>query len=47
MNVKIYHNPRCSKNRQTLTVLGKSTNFKISKSLKNLSFDELKEIVKN
>ena len=47
MNVKIYHNPRCSKSRQTLTLLEKeTTKFKIIEYLKNpLSFDEIKEIV--
>jgi len=47
MNIKIYHNPRCSKSRQTLALLEKETNdFKIIEYLKNpLSFDEIKEIV--
>ena len=47
MNIKIYHNPRCSKSRQTLSLLEKeSTDFKIIEYLKNpLSFDEIKEII--
>ena len=47
MNTKIYHNPRCSKSRQTLPLLEKeTTEFKIIKYLKNhLSFDEIKEII--
>jgi len=47
MNIKIYHNPRCSKSRQTLALLEKeTTDFKIIEYLKNpLSFDEIKEIV--
>jgi arsenate reductase len=47
MNIKIYHNPICSKSRQTLALLEKkSTKFKIIEYLKNLlSFDEIKEIV--
>ena len=47
MNIKIYHNPRCSKSRQTLAILEKeTTDFKIIEYLKNpLSFDEIKEIV--
>jgi len=47
MNIKIYHNPRCSKSRQTLALLEKeTTKFKIIEYLKNpLSFDEIKEIV--
>ena len=47
MNIKIYHNPRCSKSRQTLALLEKeTTDFKIIEYLKNpLSFDEIKEII--
>ena len=47
MNTKIYHNPRCSKSRQTLALLEKeTTEFKIIEYLKNpLSFDEIKEII--
>ena len=48
MNIKIYHNPRCSKSRQTLALLEKeTTDFKIIEYLENpLSFDEIKGIVK-
>ena len=47
MNIKIYHNPRCTKSRQTLTLLEKeTTDFKIIEYLKNpLSFDEINEII--
>ena len=47
MNTKIYHNPRCTKSRQTLAILEKkTTDFKIIEYLKNpLSFDEIKEII--
>ena len=47
MTTKIYHNPRCSKSRQTLAMLEKeTTDFKIIEYLKNpLSFDEIKEII--
>ena len=47
MNIKIYHNPRCTKSRQTLALLEKeTTDFKIIEYLKNpLSFDEIKEII--
>ena len=47
MTTKIYHNPRCSKSRQTLALLEKeTTDFKIIEYLKNpLSFDEIKKIV--
>jgi len=47
MNIKIYHNPRCSKSRQTLTLLEKkTTDFKIIEYLKNpLSLAEIKEIL--
>jgi len=47
MNIKIYHNPRCSKSRQTLALLEKeTTDFKIIEYLKKpLSFDEIKKIV--
>tara|TARA_B110000211_G_scaffold106669_1_gene123844 strand:+ start:1026 stop:1175 length:150 start_codon:yes stop_codon:yes gene_type:complete len=49
MNIKIYHNPRCSKSRQTLALLEKETSdFKIIEYLKKpLIFDEIKEIVEN
>ena len=48
MNIKIYHNPTCSKSRKTLALLEKkTTDFKIIDFIKNtLSFDEIKEIVK-
>ena len=48
MSIKIYHNPTCSKSRQTLALLEKeTTDFKIIEYLKNpLSFDEIKEVVK-
>jgi arsenate reductase len=47
MNIKIYHNQRCTKSRQTLALLEKeTTDFKIIEYLKNpLSFDEIKEII--
>ena len=47
MNTKIYHNPRCSKIRQTFGLLEKeTTDFKIIEYLENpLSFDEIEEIV--
>ena len=47
MNTKIYHNPRCTKSRQTLAILEKkTTDFKIIEYLKNpLSFDEINEII--
>ena len=47
MNIKIYHNPRCSNSRQTLSLLEKETSdFKIIEYLNNpLSFDEIKDIV--
>ena len=47
MNIQIYHNPRCSKSKQTLTLLEKeTTDFKIIEYLKNpLNFDEIKEIL--
>jgi arsenate reductase len=47
MNIKIYHNPRCSKSRQTLALLEKErTDFKVIEYLKNhIGFDEIKEIV--
>ena len=47
MNTKIYYNPRCSKSRQTLSLLEKeTTDFKIIEYLENpLSFDEIEEIV--
>ena len=47
MNIKIYHNPRCTKSRQTLALLKKeTTDFKIIEYLKDpLSFDEIKEII--
>ena len=47
MNIKIYHNPRCSKSRQTLALLEKeNSDFEIIEYLnKPLSFDEIKEIV--
>ena len=47
MNIKIYHNPRCTKSKQTLALLEKkTTDLKIIEYLKNLlSFDEIKEII--
>ena len=47
MNIKIYHNPKCTKSRQTLALLKKeTTDFKIIEYLKDpLSFDEIKEII--
>ncbi len=47
MEIKIYHNRRCSKSRQTLALLEKeTTDFKIIEYLNNpLSFDEIKDIV--
>ena len=47
MNIKIYHNPRCTKIRQTLAILKQErTDFKIIEYLKDpLSFDEIKEII--
>ena len=47
MNIKIYHNQRCTKSRQTLALLEKeTTDFKIIEYLKNpLRFDEIKEIL--
>jgi len=47
MDIKIYHNRRCSKSRQTLALLEKeTTDFKIIEYLNNpLSFDEIKDIV--
>jgi arsenate reductase len=47
MNIKIYHNQRCTKSRQTLALLEKeTTDFKIIEYLKNpLSFDEIKGII--
>lgn len=47
MEIKIYHNRRCSKSRQTLALLEKeTTDFKIIEYLKDpLSFDEIKEII--
>ena len=48
MNIKIYHNPTCSKSRKTLALLEKTTDFKIIDYIKNpLSFNEIKEIAKN
>lgn len=45
--MKIYHNPRCSKSRQTLAILNeKKIKFEIVEYLKdNLSKSELKEII--
>jgi arsenate reductase-like glutaredoxin family protein len=47
MNIKIYHNPKCTKSKQTLALIEKeTTDFKIIEYLKNpLSFDEIKEII--
>ena len=47
MDIKIYHNRRCSKSRKTLALLEKeTTDFKIIEYLNNpLSFDEIKDIV--
>ncbi len=48
MNVKIYHNPRCSKSRQTLALLeDRGVELEIIDYLKTPpSADELKSIVK-
>jgi len=45
--MKIYHNPRCSKSRQTLGLLqSKGKNPEVIEYLKNPpSFEELKEII--
>ena len=45
--MKIYHNPRCSKSRQTLEILiKKNANFKIVEYLKDkLSANDLEEII--
>ncbi len=46
--MKIYHNPRCSKSRQGLAILEKSSSsFEVVKYLEsNISLKELKEIVR-
>ena len=45
--IKIYHNPRCSKSRQGLEILTKSSKpFEVIKYLDdNLSSEDLKEII--
>jgi len=45
--MKIYHNPRCSKSRQTLEILiKKNVDFEIVEYLKNkLSITDLEEII--
>lgn len=45
--MKIYHNPRCSKSRQTLEILiKKNANFEIVEYLKDkLSINDLEEII--
>jgi len=45
--MKIYHNPRCSKSRQTLEILiKKNVNFEIVEYLKDkLSINDLEEII--
>ena len=45
--MKIYHNPRCSKSRQTLEILiKKNADFEIVEYLKNkLSITDLEEII--
>ena len=47
MDIKIYHNSRCSKSREALTLIEREINdFKIIEYLKNpLRFDEIKKIV--
>mgnify|MGYP001208685437 FL=1 len=49
MNIKIYHNPSCSKIRQALAILEKeTTDFKIIDYFKSpLSFDQIEEFIKN
>ena len=49
MTLKIYHNPRCSKSRQTLEIIkSKTKEFKIIKYLVNpLTFKEIKLLLKN
>ena len=49
MNIKIYHNPSCSKIRQVLAILEKEiTDFKIIDYLKSpLNFDQIEEVIKN
>jgi arsenate reductase len=47
-NMKIYHNPRCSKSRQGLAILEASKmNFEIIQYLDaKMTVDELKEVIK-
>ena len=47
MNYKIYHNPRCSKSRQTLDILrNQKVDFTIIEYLKNIpTADELRTIL--
>ena len=46
--MKIYHNPRCSKSRQTLSLIEeKGTNVEVVEYLKNIpTKEELKDILK-
>ena len=48
MSLKIYHNPRCSKSRQTLQILQEnSADFQIIEYLKNIPTElELRSILK-
>ena len=48
MSVTIYHNPRCSKSRQTLSLLqGKSINIKVIEYLKTPpDISQLKQVLK-
>ena len=48
MNIKIYHNPRCRKSRETLSILReKKVNIEIVEYLKNpLSKEEISSILK-
>ena len=48
MSVTIYHNPRCSKSRQTLSLLqGKSINIKVLEYLKTPpDISQLKQVLK-
>lgn len=47
MKLKIYHNPRCSKSRETLAIVkNKTSNFKVIEYIKNpLTFIEIKLIL--
>ena len=47
MTLKIYHNPSCSKSRETLAIIkNKTSNFKVIEYLKNpLTFRKIKLIL--